>query len=147
VPSRTRRLTAAAPGGTVPGMDADALRRGRIAATLTAAAFAWACFLVVRVAVSDGFVAEHGLGTLALFAIPAVLVAVGWLGLHRACSTGSHAGRRLGGTAAVVLLVFSILGGFSIGFLAWYSAYALLAAAVLTPLGGAATAGRSCSPA
>ena len=120
-------------------MTADELRNGRIAAALTVVAFAWAAFLVFRVAGSvDG-------ALLAAFAIPAAAVLLTGLALHRACTTGSALAHRVGTTIAVLLLVFSVLAGFSIGFLAWYSALALVAAAELTPLGGGATAAR-CGP-
>ena len=128
-------------------MTAEDRALGRVAFWLTVAAFAWAVFLVVRVAAYDGYVADYGGWILAAHAIPAFLVALGWLMLHELCTTGSRTARPLAWAVAFVLLAFSILGGFSIGFLAWYSALALIAAAGLTPLGGGATGGRSGSPA
>jgi hypothetical protein len=123
-------------------MNAGERSQGRIAAGLTAAAFAWAVFLVVRAASYDGYVADYGVAILAAHAIPAALVAVAWWALRRACTTGSLGGYRLGWLAAIVLLVWSVIAGFSVGFLAHYSALLLICAAAVTPLGAGATGAR-----
>ena len=123
-------------------MDRDSLALGRTAAWLTVAAFAWAVFLVLRVAAYDGYVAEYGAAILLLHAIPAALVLVAWFALRRVCTTGSRVAQVVGWAAAFVLLVWSVLAGFSVGFLSQYSALLLICAAAITPVAARATDAR-----
>lgn len=128
------------------GMDRDDVVPGRVASGLTAAAFVWAVLLLLRAATHDGYVADYGAAILLLHAIPAALVGIGWLALRGVCTHGSRASLTVAWLATLVLAVWSVLAGFSVGFLSQYSALLLLGAVVLTPVAARATGARCGQP-
>jgi hypothetical protein len=65
--------------------------------------------------------------------IPLVLATVAFAGLSAKCTSGSLVGERAAVTALTVLLVFTIITGFSIGILVLPITALVAAAVVLTP--------------
>ena len=135
-------------------MSARPRARGRWAFALTVAAFCWALALIVAAfllpvyqgvsASSDGhttitrsvsstLVDENGLRVLVPLALPALLVAVVWLLLHRRCSRGTRFGDGFVWALLALLAWVVLLTGFSVGTLLFPILTLLVAAAALTP--------------
>jgi hypothetical protein len=68
-------------------------------------------------------------------AAPLLVSVLVWLALHIACRTDSQALRRLGIVTACLLVAFSLVTGFTIGTFVLPGAVALVAGALLTPVG------------
>ena len=66
---------------------------------------------------SATLVAENGAPAtlLMLLAIPGILAGLAWLGMHRTCRRGGDWGRRVAGTAIVLLGLLTFVTGFTIG--------------------------------
>jgi hypothetical protein len=91
---------------------------------------------------SATLVAVNGasLELLILVALPAVLAAIAWIGLHQLCRRGRMSGRRVATLTIVVLAALTVVTGFSIGA-------EMLPALVLLVVGRALTpASLSCAP-
>jgi hypothetical protein len=124
---------------------------GRWALGLTAAAFVWAlalvagAFFVPVYSVAEGgsdtgvvsttstLVGENGLGVLLPVALPAAVVGLVWLALHRKCSRGSARSGRVAGGLIILLGTFCVLTGFSIGLFVLPTVLLLAGAATVTP--------------
>jgi hypothetical protein len=118
---------------------------------LTTAAFVWALALVAGaffvpvysgvesgsaagvVSTTSTLVGVNGLGVLLPVALPALLVALVWLALHRKCSRGSSRSGQVAWTLIVLLGTFSVLAMFSIGLFVLPTVLLLAGAATLTP--------------
>ncbi len=70
----------------------------------------------------------------ALF-VPAVASVVAWLALHIACRDGKRAPRMTGLVVGSLLVLFTLITGFTIGTFFLPGAIALTVAAVMTPTG------------
>jgi hypothetical protein len=126
-------------------------RHGRWALYLTAAAFLWALALVAGaflvpvysgveggsaagvVDTTSTLVDVNGLGVLLPVALPAMVVGLVWLALHRKCSRGSARSGHVAGGLIVMLGTFCVLTGFSIGVFVLPTVLLLAGAATLTP--------------
>lgn len=107
---------------------------GRRAFWLTVAALAWALGLFVVGAAT--LTNDNGVRILAPLAVPAVLTVLAWIALHHQGAHHSRAARRAAWIAIGLLVLFSLLTGFSIGLFVLPTAVLLIAAAALTPLHG-----------
>ena len=114
-------------------------RRGRWALALSLLAVAWGVALVAAAfvvpAYSDGStLAEENTAWIAIpVAVPALLAALAFLGLHRRCKHGSRHGTAGAWVAIALLLGFSVIALLSIGALTVIPALMLAVAARLTP--------------
>ena len=85
------------------------------------------------VSTTSTLVSVNGLGVLLPVALPALLVALVWLALHRKCSRGSSRSGQVAWTLIVLLGTFSVLAMFSIGLFVLPTVLLLAGAATLTP--------------
>ena len=142
---------------------------GRWAFGLTVTAFVWTLGLIAWALVAPAYsgvasdssgvthslpsqtlVQENGASVLIPVAAPAVLVAVVWWALHRKCSRGSLFGERLAIALVILLGLFALVTGFSIGLYVLPVAVLLTSAVVMTPAGSSPAAratGRPTPPA
>jgi hypothetical protein len=67
--------------------------------------------------------------------VPAVASVAVWLALHCACRDGKRAPRMAGLVVGALLVLFSLITGFTIGIFFLPGAIALTVAAVMTPTG------------
>ncbi|MGI8903971.1 MAG: hypothetical protein ACR2IP_10015 [Solirubrobacteraceae bacterium] len=86
---------------------------------------------------------DNGARILAPLAVPAVLTVMAWIALHHQSALHSRAARRAAWIAIGLLVLFSLLTGFSIGLFVLPTAALLIAAAALTPLHGQRITDRS----
>jgi hypothetical protein len=118
------------------------MTRGRIAfATSLLAIFAGGALFVSAFTVpmySDGttLYGENGPDILIGIVLPLVFAVVAFAGLSVACTSGSILGERAAITALALLVVFTILTGFSIGILVLPITALVAVAVVLTPSAG-----------
>jgi hypothetical protein len=78
-------------------------------------------------------IGENGVGVLLPVALPAVIVGLVWLALHRKCSRGSSRSGHVAGGLIVLLGTLCVLAGFSIGVFVLPTVLLLAGAATLTP--------------
>jgi len=120
-------------------MDAAELRRGRIAAGLTAFGIAWcAAMIVVGFTVpvmssGETAIGYEGLSVLPWLAAPTALSLGVWLALRAACTSGRAGSLVLADALVFVLWLFVFVSGFSIGLAYVPAAVALLAAVTVMP--------------
>ena len=86
---------------------------------------------------SDGstLVAENGPGVLVPVSLPVVLALIAFAGLWARCTRGSVFGERVAIGVLTILALFTLVSGFSIGFLVLPTTALVAASVALTPDG------------
>lgn len=132
-------------------------RDGRLAFVLATAAVAWGALLILAAFVAPAsseascsvttsgttncsrstqtFVEGNGTRALLLIALPLAFSVLAWLALHAKCSHGLRGAGEAASILALVILAFSLVTGFSIGFFVLPMAVLIFAAAGRTPYG------------
>jgi hypothetical protein len=117
------------------------ITRGRIAfstsflAVAAGAALVVAAFAVPMYSDGSSLVDENGTGVLIPVSLPAVLALIAFAGLWARCTRGSVAGERTAITVLTILALFTVVSGFSIGFLVLPITALVAVSVALTPDG------------
>ncbi|MEA2136333.1 MAG: hypothetical protein QOC68_4242 [Solirubrobacteraceae bacterium] len=110
------------------------------AAVMCAAAFTlWALLASAYSSGQTILEANSDLSVRVAVAAPLLVTSTAWLLLHVACRFDLTWARRTASTLAWLLVVFSVIAGFSIGLFVLPGAVALVVAAGLTPVGPSTT--------